>query len=72
MPVQNGISRLAERQADRFALETSHKPAAFIDLFEQFAVQNLSLVDTAAWEKFIFYTHPPIAERIEMAHSYQN
>jgi len=71
LPVQNGISRLAERQADRFALDTSHNPTAFINLFEQFAVQNLSLVDTTAWEKVIFYTHPPIAERIELAQSYQ-
>ncbi len=71
LPFQNGISRFGERQADRFALTTSQKPAAFIELFEQFARQNLSLVDPAPWEKFIFYTHPPVAERIEMAEKAQ-
>ena len=70
LPVQNGISRLAERQADQFALTASQKPAAFIELFEQFAVQNLSVVDTSTWEKFFFYTHPPIADRIEMAETW--
>ncbi len=72
LPVQNGISRMAERQADRFALDTSRNPTAFIALFEQFAVQNLSLVDTARWEKFIFYTHPATAERIENAQAWAN
>jgi STE24 endopeptidase len=71
LPFQNGISRYAERQADWFALTTSQKPAAFIELFEQFAVQNLSMVDTSGWEKVIFYTHPPITERLEMAEKWQ-
>jgi Zn-dependent protease with chaperone function len=35
-------------------------------------VQNLSLVDTARWEKFIFYTHPPTAERIGNAQNWAN
>jgi STE24 endopeptidase len=70
LPLENGISRLAERQADQFALETSQKPAAFVELFEQFAVQNLSVVDTSAWEEFLFYTHPPIVDRIGMAETW--
>ncbi len=67
LPVQNAVSRYAERQADRFALEVSQKPEAFVQLFEQFAEQNLSPVDAPGWEKFLFYTHPSIAERIRMA-----
>jgi len=70
MPVENGISRLAENQADEFALEISQKPQAFIELFEQFAEQNLSVVDVPDWEKFIFYTHPPVAERIARANRF--
>jgi STE24 endopeptidase len=70
LPVQNSISRYAEAQADRFALQTSQKPAVFITLFEQLAVQNLSLVNPPPWEKFIFYTHPPIVERIKMAENF--
>jgi len=66
LPIENGISRLAEQQADQFALATSQMPAAYIELFEQFAEQNLSVVNPMAWEKIIFYTHPPIADRIQM------
>ena len=67
LPFLNSLSRFGERQADRFALEVSHKPGVFIELFERLAVQNLSPVDASAWEKLIFYTHPSIAERIRMA-----
>jgi STE24 endopeptidase len=70
LPFENGISRFAERQADSFALAASRNPSAMIELFEQFAVQNLSLVDVPAWEKFLFYTHPTIAERIGMAETW--
>lgn len=70
LPFENSISRYAESQADTFALTTSQNPLAMIELFEQFAVQNLSLVDAPEWEKFIFYTHPSIAERIGMAETW--
>jgi STE24 endopeptidase len=70
LPIENGISRLAERQADQFALATSQNPPAMIELFEQFAVQNLSQVDAPEWEKFLFYTHPSISERIGMAETW--
>jgi STE24 endopeptidase len=70
LPFLNGLSRFGERQADRFALQVSHKPGVFIELFERLAVQNLSPVDAPAWEKLIFYTHPSIAERIRMAEGY--
>ncbi len=70
LPIENGISRLAERQADQFALTTSQNPLAMIELFEQFAVQNLSPVDAPGWEKFLFYTHPSISERIGMAETW--
>ena len=71
LPIQNGISRYAERQADWFALTISQKPTTFINLFEHFAEQNLSIVNPPAWEKILFYTHPPITERIEMAKRFE-
>ncbi len=70
-PFQNGISRYGESQADWFALTTTQNPSAFTSLFEQFAEQNLSLVNPPTWEKFIFYTHPPVVERIEMADKFK-
>ncbi|GAB4539212.1 MAG: M48 family metallopeptidase [Anaerolineae bacterium] len=71
LPIFNGLSRYGERQADAFSLATSRKPQVFIDLFEKFAVQNLSVVDVPAWEKLVFYTHPPIVERIHMAEMFE-
>jgi STE24 endopeptidase len=71
LPVENGISRLAEGQADAFALSASQKPAAFIALFEEFAEQNLSIVDPPEWEETLFYSHPPIVERIQRAERFE-
>ncbi len=71
LPVYNGLSRVGERQADNFSLIISQKPAVFIELFERLAVQNLSVVDVPVWEKLVFYTHPPIVERIDMAETFQ-
>lgn len=72
LPFENGISRFAESQADQFALTTSQKPRAMVELFEQFAVQNLSLLEPPALEKFIFYTHPALVERIRMAEGWES
>lgn len=72
LPFQNALSRFGERQADQFALTISQKPAAVVELFEQLAEQNLSLMDTPTWEKILFDTHPATAERIRMAETYEN
>lgn len=71
LPVQNSLSRFGERQADQFALEISRKPDVSVGLFVRLAEQNLSPLDVPAWEKFIFYTHPSIRERIAMADAFQ-
>jgi len=70
LPIQNGISRYGERQADEFALNVSQKPEVFTQFFIQLAEQNLTIVDPPAWEKIIFYTHPPTSERIQRAEAY--
>jgi STE24 endopeptidase len=67
LPFINGVSRLGEGQADNYALAISQKPVAAAVMFERMARENLSMVNPPAWEKYIFYSHPPIAERIEKA-----
>ncbi|MBN1994227.1 MAG: M48 family metalloprotease [Anaerolineae bacterium] len=67
MPLINGVSRFAESQADDFALAVSQKPAAAAAMFERLARENLAMVEVPTWEKIMFYTHPPLAERIEKA-----
>lgn len=65
LPIVNSISRYAEDQADDFAITISKKPQAAIDLFMRIGQENLSMVNVPTWEKIIFYTHPPLDERIE-------
>jgi STE24 endopeptidase len=72
MPVENSISRAFERQADGSALELAGKPDAFIDAEKRMARQNLSNVAPTAFNSWMFGSHPPTVERIEMAEQWKN
>ncbi|MBU0492563.1 MAG: M48 family metallopeptidase [Chloroflexi bacterium] len=67
LPFMNGLSRVAENQADDFALRIGQRPAAMSRMFKRLAVENLAMLDVAPWEEVIFYSHPPLGERIEKA-----
>jgi STE24 endopeptidase len=67
MPLQNGISRYFERQADRDSLELARKPAAFIEAEKRLALDNISNLAPTPFSVWMFSTHPPAVERIEMA-----
>jgi STE24 endopeptidase len=71
MPVQNAISRYFERQADASALELARNPAAFIEAEKRLARDNLNNVAPTPFNVWMFSTHPPPAERIEMAKEWQ-
>jgi STE24 endopeptidase len=71
MPVQNAISRHFERQADESALELSRKPQAFIESEKRLAVSNISNVAPTPFNVWMFSTHPPTLERIEMAERWE-
>ncbi len=71
LPLNNAYSRWRERRADRYALEATGKPAAFINAFVRLANQNLSDVEPERWVVIVFYSHPPIQERIAAAQSFQ-
>ena len=66
-PLQNLVSRWRERLADKYALASTGKPAAFATAFVRLANQNLSEVEPEQWVVFMFYNHPPLGERIKMA-----
>ncbi len=70
LPVTNGYSRALERAADEYALRTTHKPRAFQTMMAKLADQNLSEANPPAWVRFLFYSHPPAAERIAAAERY--
>jgi STE24 endopeptidase len=67
MPAGNYLSRQMERAADRYALRTTGKYAAFRSTMAKLAGQNLAEADPPAWVSFLFHSHPPISERIRLA-----
>jgi STE24 endopeptidase len=69
-PLEAGISRRFEKDADRLALKVTGAQEAFISLMEKLAEQNLADRSPHPWIKFFFFDHPPIDERIETAKSY--
>jgi STE24 endopeptidase len=71
MPVQNAVSRAFERQADEAALELAGKPDAFIAGELRLARDNLSNVAPTPFNVWMFSTHPPAVERIEMAEQWK-
>jgi STE24 endopeptidase len=67
MPLDNAIARWREREADRYAIAATGKGQAFASAFVRLANQNLSEVDPEGWVVWMFYSHPPLAERIAAA-----
>jgi STE24 endopeptidase len=64
--VQNWVSRAYERQADVVALELTEDPEAFVKVMRELATKNLS--DLApSWWSYVRASHPPAAERLELA-----
>ncbi len=66
-PLDNAFSRWREKMADEYALEATGKNKAFASAFVRLANQNLGEVDPEEWVVFMFYSHPPLKDRIEMA-----
>ena len=71
-PLVNGYSRSRERAADRFALEVTGKPGAFISAMTKLANQNLAEAEPDPWVEWLLHSHPAIAKRIAMGQAYLN
>ncbi len=67
MPLDNAISRWRENMADDYTLQSTGKREAFASAFTRLANQNLGEVDPEKWVVFLFYSHPPLGERIAKA-----
>jgi STE24 endopeptidase len=70
LPLQTGISRHFEREADRASLELTGNTAAFIRSEVQLARSNLADLVPPRAVVWLLYTHPPVAERIRMAEDF--
>lgn len=66
-PLLNAYSRHVERKADRYALETTGDRDAFVDAMLRLANQNLAEVEPPGWVEAIFYDHPSIGRRVQLA-----
>jgi len=69
LPLQNGLSRRFEWQADRFAVATATVPRAFAGALRRLAALNLADPSPPRWITWMFFDHPPITERIRAAES---
>lgn len=66
-PLGNAWSRHNERRADRFALDLTRRPAAFISAMRRLGAQNLAEERPSLLVLWFFHTHPTIEERIAAA-----
>ena len=71
MPIGNAVSRWREKMADDYALQSTGKNEAFASAFTRLANQNLGEIDPEKWVVFMFYSHPPLGERIEKARKWK-
>jgi STE24 endopeptidase len=70
MPVVNALSRAQERAADRYALETTRNVDAFVTAMKRLSQQNLAEEYPSRLVRWLFYSHPPIRERIDAARAF--
>ncbi len=66
-PAQNALSRLFERQCDRYALDRTHDSTAYRGAFTKLARLNKSDPDPHPLVVWLFYDHPAIRARLKMA-----
>ena len=67
MPALNAYSRFNERQADRYALESTASVEPFISSMNKLAEQNLAERTPAKWVEWFFHSHPSISRRLAAA-----
>ena len=70
LPAANAFSRRMERAADRFALDLTGNAGAFSSAMRRLAEQNLSEEHPSRFARWMFYTHPPVRERIDIARAW--
>jgi STE24 endopeptidase len=71
VPVAHAMSRAFERSADRFALTMTRNPRAFVSAMKRLGAQNLAEERPSRLVQWLFYSHPPIRERIASAEAFK-
>jgi STE24 endopeptidase len=70
LPASNAVSRAHERRADRFALDATRNPSAFISAMRRLSQQNLAEDDPPPLAAWLFHSHPSIRERLQAARTW--
>jgi STE24 endopeptidase len=70
LPFANAVSRAQERAADRYALMTTRNVDAFVTAMKRLSQQNLAEEYPSPVVRWLFYSHPPIRERIDAARAF--
>jgi STE24 endopeptidase len=69
-PLAHAMSRAYERSADRFALDLTRNPEAFVSALRRLGAQNLAEEHPSKLVQWLFYSHPPLRERIDAAQTF--
>lgn len=70
VPVALAMSRGYERSADRFALSLTQNPTAFVSAMKRLGAQNLAEENPSKLVEWLFYSHPPLGQRIVAAQTF--
>lgn len=70
-PISNALSRLFEKQADIYALMMIQDKRPFMTALAGLADRNLSNAYPKWWIKILYYSHPPIGERLKIAEEFK-
>ena len=66
-PLGNALSRHFEKKADLYAVTHIEDKSSFLTALAGLADRNLSNAYPEWWMKILYYSHPPIGERLETA-----
>lgn len=61
----NAFSRRHEREADAYAARTIENPETLVSALKTLSVENLANLTPHPFYVFLFYSHPPLLQRIE-------
>ena len=70
MPALNAYSRYNERQADRYAFQSTVSVVPFITAMNKLADQNLAERTPSKFVEWFFHSHPAISRRVEAANAW--
>jgi STE24 endopeptidase len=71
-PLANAVSRAHERRADRFALDLTRNPDAFVAAMRRLGAQNLADEQPSRVTRWLFHSHPTLPERVGAARAWMS